>query len=238
MLLPDQLGDLSKGRTTQVEVSVVDSATHEVLLKKSNPIQIRSISSIDWMDDEFAVTSTFHVLAWMRPTCEEVDAINRAAGDRIATWVEGASIAGYQYGFSSMGAMLQVAAIQSAISDTGVVYQSDGYSLTGGQNVLTPDMVVRKKQGLRIETSLLMASCTKCLQMHPMRLSSGGQALRQRSSYAFFASQPRKRPPWKREMITKKMSANRMKTNEGIRMRVYFLPQGAPLRIAEPMRAR
>ena len=54
----------------------------------------------------------------------------------------------------------------------------------------------------------------------------------------FFASQPRKRPPSNREMIRKKISANRMKTNDGIRMRVYFLPQALPLRMAAPMRAR
>ena len=58
------------------------------------------------------------------------------------------------------------------------------------------------------------------------------------SSGSFFASQPRKIPPSKTEMMMKKMSANRMKTKEGSRMRVYFLPQQAPLRMDPPMRAR
>ena len=44
----------------------------------------------------------------------------------------------------------------------------DGYSFTSDQHVLTPDAVVKKKQGLCIETSLLMASCLMSADMHPM----------------------------------------------------------------------
>ena len=49
--------------------------------------------------------------------------------------------------------------------------------------------------------------------------------------YSFFASHPRKSPPSNREMMRKKISAKMMKTNEGIRMRVYFFPLPVPLRI-------
>ena len=38
--------------------------------------------------------------------------------------------------------------------------------------------------------------------------------------------------------VMKKMSANRMNTKEGIRIRVYFFPKKALLRMAEPMRAK
>lgn len=58
------------------------------------------------------------------------------------------------------------------------------------------------------------------------------------SLYAFLASQPRKRPPSKKEMMRKKISANRINRKEGTRMRVYFLPLKASLRMKRPMRAR
>lgn len=176
VLLPDKLGDLSKGKTTQVEIAITDNKTKEVLFKKSSPIRLRSIYALDWIDDEFGVTSAFNVLAWMRPTCEEVDAINRVASDYMSSWFEGASMAGYHYGYNPVATLLQVAAIQSAISDAGVVYQMDSYSLTGGQNILTPDKVIQKKQGICIETSLLMASCLKRLEMHPMLIVTPGHA--------------------------------------------------------------
>ena len=56
--------------------------------------------------------------------------------------------------------------------------------------------------------------------------------------YSFFASHPRKMPPCSREMMVKKISANRMKTKEGIRIRVYFLPKAVPFPIALPMPKR
>ena len=56
--------------------------------------------------------------------------------------------------------------------------------------------------------------------------------------YSFFASHPRKTPPWSKEMIVKKISANRMKTKDGIRIRVYFFPKAVPFLIALPMPER
>jgi len=58
------------------------------------------------------------------------------------------------------------------------------------------------------------------------------------SSIPFLFSQPRNRPPSKKEMMIKKASAKRMKMNDGISIRVYFFPEQAPFRIKEPMRMR
>ena len=51
------------------------------------------------------------------------------------------------------------------------------------------------------------------------------------SAGCFFASQPRKSPPWNREMMIKKMSAKMMNRNEGTMIRVYFFPEKVPLRM-------
>ena len=56
--------------------------------------------------------------------------------------------------------------------------------------------------------------------------------------YSFFASHPRKMPPCSKEMMMKKISANRMKTKDGIRIRVYFFPKAVPFLIALPMPER
>ena len=73
----------------------------------------------------------------------------------------------------------------------------------------------------------------KCI-IHTYIIGSRGSSVKPSAhspAYSFLDSQPRKMPPSKMEMITKKISAKRINTNDGIRMRVYFLPLKVPLRI-------
>lgn len=176
-LLPNnQLSDLTKEQTTQINLTITDVETGDVLVKKNNQIKLKSIYSMAWLSDEFGSTAQFDILAWMRPNIDEVDAINRKANDYMQEWAQ-SSMAGYQFGDDVIPTLLQVAAIQSAISDSGVQYQNDSYSLTSSdQNVLTPDAVIKKQQGLCIETTLLMASCLKRLGMHPVIVLTPGHA--------------------------------------------------------------
>jgi hypothetical protein len=176
-LLPNnQLSDLTKEQTTQINLTITDVETGDVLVKKNKQIKLKSIYSMAWLSDEFGSTAQFDILAWMRPNIDEVDAINRKANDYMQEWAQ-SSMAGYQFGDDVIPTLLQVAAIQSAISDSGVQYQNDSYSLTSSdQNVLTPDAVIKKQQGLCIETTLLMASCLKRLGMHPVIVLTPGHA--------------------------------------------------------------
>ncbi len=176
-LLPNnQLSDLTKEQTTQINLTITDVETGDVLVKKNNQIKLKSIYSMAWLSDEFGSTAQFDILAWMRPNIDEVDALNRKANDYMQKWAQ-SSMAGYQFGDDVIPTLLQVAAIQSAISDSGVQYQNDSYSLTSSdQNVLTPDAVIKKQQGLCIETTLLMASCLKRLGMHPVIVLTPGHA--------------------------------------------------------------
>ena len=167
--------DLEKGKKSQIEIKIADGNGKQIF-KKSYATEIRSIYAFDWANDEFGSTSAFNLLAWMRPDCDEVDTVNRRAGEYMKAWVN-RSLAGYQFGDEQLAyTMLQAAAIQEAISDAGVVYQSDAYTLSNGQSILTPDAVVNKQHGLCVETALLMASCLQKAGMHPMLIITPGHA--------------------------------------------------------------
>ena len=170
-MIPIQaLPNLTSNTTTQLNIKVTDADSNDVLAQESHEVELLSLYDFAWVNDEFGSTAAFDILAWLRPQASEVNAINRAAADVLAGWkIEPYStIAGYQYGNDVFATLLQVAAIQKAISDAGVAYVMDAYSFTSDQHVLTPDAVVQQKHGLCIETSLLMASCLMSAGMHPL----------------------------------------------------------------------
>ena len=178
-LLPEQqLPNLANNSTTQMNVKVTDADSGEVLAQESHSIDLLSIYDFKWSNDEFGATAAFDIMAWLRPQADEVNKINREAADVLGDWTNGQyrTIAGYQYGTDALATLYQVAAIQKAISDNGVVYVMDNYSYKSDQHVLTPDAVVQKKQGLCIETSLLMSSCLMSAGMHPLIILSPGHA--------------------------------------------------------------
>lgn len=164
------LSNLTSNTTTQLNVKVTDARSGEVLLQESHPVELLSMYDFRWANDEFGKTASFDILSWLRPQADEVGAVNRKAADVLGSWTGGAAqlLPGYQAGSDPVSTLLQVAAIQKAISDSGVAYVMDGYSFMSDQHVLTPDAVVQKRQGLCIETSLLMASCLMSAGMHPL----------------------------------------------------------------------
>ncbi|MDO4797636.1 MAG: hypothetical protein Q4A01_06420 [Coriobacteriales bacterium] len=177
-LLPSKdLTNLTSNSTTQLNIKVTDAQSGEVLAQESHPIDLLSIYDFKWSNDEFGVTAAFDILAWLRPQCDEANAINRAAADVLGDWTNGKfqSIVGYT-GPNASDTLIQVAAIQKAMSDAGISYVWDSYSFTSDQHVLTPDAVVKKRQGLCIETSLLMASCLMSAGMHPLIIITPGHA--------------------------------------------------------------
>lgn len=178
LLTANDIPDLSNNSTTQLNVKVTDATTGEVLAQKSQNIDLLSMYDFTWKDDNFGKTASYDILAWLRPQASQVNEVNRDAAEILGKWTNGKmkEIAGYQYGNDWSATLLQVAAIQTAISEKGVAYVMDSYSFTSDQHVLTPDAVVDKKQGLCIETSLLMASCLMSAGMHPMIIITPGHA--------------------------------------------------------------
>lgn len=186
VLPANSLPNLSGNTTTQLNVKVTDADSGEVLLQESHPIELLSIYDFSWNNDEFGKTASFDILAWLRPQADEVNAVNRAAAELLGSWTGGAyqELAGYQYDDDVSATLIQVMAIQKAISDKGVTYVSDSYSFKSNQHVLTPDAVVRKQQGLCIETTLLMASCLMSANMHPLIIITPSHAQVAVESYA------------------------------------------------------
>lgn len=164
------LPDLANNTTTQLNVKVTDAQSGEVLAQESHPVERLSLYDFRWTNDEFGATAAFDIMAWLRPQADEVNAVNRKAADVLGGWTNGSAqvLPGYQAGNDPISTLLQVAAIQKAISDSGVTYVVDAYSFSSDQHILTPDAVVQKRQGLCIETSLLMASCLMSVGMHPL----------------------------------------------------------------------
>lgn len=170
------LPDLSNNTTTQLNVKVTDAQSGEVLAQEAHPVDLLSLYDFRWSNDEFGQTASFDMLAWLRPQASEVQAVNRKAADVLGEWTGGAAqiLPGYQG--DPISTLLQVAAIQKAVSDSGVAYVADTYSFSSDQHVLTPNAVVQKRQGLCIETSVLMASCLMSAGMHPLIIITPGHA--------------------------------------------------------------
>ena len=174
-----QLPDLSSNKKTQVNFTITDNDTGKVLVQESKTITLYSINDFFWETDEFGASSMFELLGWLRPESDAVAAINRQAISYLESTGMGSALAGYQYEFSwneDLNTLIQVSAIQKAISDLGIRYSNDAYSFAAHQHILTPDQVLAKKTGLCIESTLLLASCLMSAGFHVMIVLIPGHA--------------------------------------------------------------
>ena len=169
--------DLELGRSTQLNLSLYDSSG-SMVEQQSAPIEVLSLYDFFWETPVDSVSSAYALLAWLRPSQERIDSINRAAAGYMGQWTDGQfpELAGYQYGQDAYSTLLQVAAIMKAYSDTGVVYVSDTYSSSSDQRVLTPAQSIDRKQALCVETSVIIASCLLSAGMHPVIVITPGHA--------------------------------------------------------------
>lgn len=174
-----EMPDLTDSRETQLDLKITDAETGEVYVQKSEPVALHSIYDANWYTSDFGDAAQFNILSWLRPESEVVQSVNRAALDYLEQNFGLSSMPGYQnaYGLNEAETVaVQVAAVQSALSNYGLRYKMDNYSFTADQHVLTPDQVVASKSGLCVETSLLMASCLQSLGMHAILAFPPGHA--------------------------------------------------------------
>lgn len=72
---------------------------------------------------------------------------------------------------------LQAASIMRALYNEGVRYSMDSFSVSGShQHVLLPDQVMEGRQGLCVETSLVVASALQSANMHAFLVFPPGHA--------------------------------------------------------------
>ena len=177
-LLAD-LPDLSTRLDMQLNFKITDNETGKTLVQESRDIVLYSIYDFFIETDEFGSASVFDLLGWLRPESDAVDAVNRQAVSYLESATGVGMLTGYSPSYSEnpdVNTLIQVAAIQKAISDLGIRYAMDPYSFSGAQHILTPDQVVARQTGLCIESSLLMASCLMKCNLHPLIILTPGHA--------------------------------------------------------------
>ena len=176
--------DLSSSKDAQIRFSITDAMSGKIITEESKTISLMSVYDFALTDDEFGVTSFDNILAWLTPESEGILALRRNAISWLEEQTGGeiSSLIGYQdYGISedySINTIIQIIAIQAAISKMGVRYNMGAYSLAKGENqrVLLPDDVLSSQSGICIETAILFATAIQSADMHAMILFLPGHA--------------------------------------------------------------
>ncbi|MBN1892539.1 MAG: hypothetical protein JW780_07140 [Clostridiales bacterium] len=182
--LSTEVLDLESARDAQLHLSVRDVDTDKSIVEETRTIQLMSVYDFMLTDDEFGVTSRDNVLAWLTPESESILNLRRNAITWAENYTDGLinSLVGYQdYGVfddPALNTVMQIVAIQGAISDMGVRYNMGPFSLSEGvnQRVLLPDRVLSSGSGICIETAILFATAIQSTDMHAMIVFIPGHA--------------------------------------------------------------
>ncbi len=174
--------NLDKPKDSQIRVTIKDKKTGAVLDEQSHKVHIASRNDFNHISDEFLTVGYDNFLCFLTPLADAVTTLKREAVNEMAELSDGAmnSLDGYQessqyfnYDFDGNGELdttdygcalwlntyVQAASMCRAMSDLGVRYVMDGFSLEdSAQHILFPDQVLSNKSGLCIETALLIAS--------------------------------------------------------------------------------
>ncbi len=188
--------DLNTAKDTQIRVTVKDKSDGSVLDTQSFPVHIYSRNDFEWYSDEFGTITQDNILCFLTPDSEAVTKLKRNAIDILEDMSRGEmnALAGYQGPYfatdedgdgelDNLGqaqyitTYLQAAALMRSMSDMGVRYTNDTFSIdNAGQHILFPDQVLERKTGLCIETSLVIASALQSMGMHTCLVFPPGHA--------------------------------------------------------------
>lgn len=147
----------------EINGNLIDTITY--------PVHIKSINDFVWYDDEFGMSTYDNILCFLAPESEAVTEMKRKAIDILEEITSGKMnlFAGYQGPFYSYYAdtFYYAASLMMAMSDMGVRYNNDMFSIDGaGQHILFPQQVLKNKSGLCVETALVIASALQSADMH------------------------------------------------------------------------
>lgn len=172
--------DLSAAKEAQLCVTVTNLDTGAPVESHSYPITIKSRNDFNFMSEEFGVSNCYNLLCLMEPEAQEIAELKRLAVDELIALTGGGmnAMAGYQrqgdYNDLTLTAY-QAIALQCAMSDLGVRYIMDPYSVSGSnQRINLPSETMDKKSGLCVETALVMASALQSLNMHALLILPPG----------------------------------------------------------------
>ncbi len=190
--------NLDKAKDTQIRVSIKEKSTGAVIDEQSFPVHIASRNDFVWINDDFGTITQDNILCFLSPDSEAITKLKRDAIDILSYFTNDNmdSLVGYQgpyFAYDYLGdgsydddddltaTMLttycQVASLMRAMSDAGVRYTMDPFSIDdAGQHILFPDQVIERKTGLCIETSLVIASALQSAGMHTFLILPPGHA--------------------------------------------------------------
>ena len=187
------LGDLNldSGKEAQVNISVTDTKTGEIIVKDTPSVYLKSMHDIPTglVSTGWGYNAYDNFLAAMTPEDKAIDVLIRKAADEmkiITTEMYGEenssdSMKGYQsYGYEDegYGTLYQVMALQLAMSDLGVKYIQSNYSSSKTdvflQRMKLPSDVLESQSGLCVETSVYIASALQELDMNAFLIMPPG----------------------------------------------------------------
>lgn len=188
--------DFDIARDTQIKVSIKDKKDGSIIDTQSFPVHIYSRNDFEWDSDEFGTITKDNILCFLTPDSKAITELKRNAIDILEDMSGGEmdALAGYQGPYFAadedgdgnvdnlgqaqyLTTYLQAAALMRSMSDMGVRYTNDAFSIdNAGQHILFPDQVLERKTGLCIETSLVIASALQSMGMHTCLIFPPGHA--------------------------------------------------------------
>lgn len=172
--------DLSAAKSAQINVTLYEKDGTQITTQ-SNPVTIKSKNDVEWYSSDFGVFTQDNILCFLTPESSGISALKRSAIDEISVITNNQleALVGYQEtGFDHYTTTyLQAASIMRALYNEGVRYSMDSFSVSGShQHVLLPDQVMEGRQGLCVETSLVVASALQSANMHAFLVFPPGHA--------------------------------------------------------------
>ncbi len=175
-----EIKSLANAWDSSIKITIKDLSGN-ILDSKSFPIHILGANDFKWYDDEFGVCTKDNILCFIAPESNAITNLKRKAIDVLDEVTEGKMnfFAGYQGPVYSelVDTFLQASSLMIAMSDMGVRYNMDPFSIDGAdQHIMFPQQVIDNKSGLCIETSLVIASALQSAGMHTYLVFPPGHA--------------------------------------------------------------
>ena len=172
--------NLSNASDSNIKITVKD-ISGALIDTKTFPVHILSINDFKWYDDEFGVSSKDNILCFLSPEDDAVTKLKRDAIDVLSDITDGDFnyFTGYQGPVYTkyVDTYIQAAALMIAMSNSGVRYNMNPFSIDGAdQHIMFPSQVLDNKSGLCIETSLVIASALQSANMHTYLVFPTGHA--------------------------------------------------------------
>lgn len=192
----DEKLNLDNAKDSQIKVSIKDKKDGSLIDEQSFPVHITSRNDFKWSSDEYGTITKDNILCFLAPDSEAIAELKRNAVDILSEMTGGemSAIVGYQGPYflrddngdgkadnvesaKWVTTFLQAAALMRAMSDMGVRYSADTFSIdNSGQHILFPDQVLERKSGVCIETALVIASALQSAGMNTYIIMPPGHA--------------------------------------------------------------